>query len=221
MQLIAEKRTTLGKRVYNLRSDRKLPAVVFGKGLDSTPVVVDLMTFLKVYRQAGETELVDLKIGDSTEKVLIKQAQVDPVTMQIVHVSFHQVNLKEKIQAEIPVEIIGDDVNELVKSKDALPLVLLTEIKVEALPADLPNKFTVDISGLAEIGDGITVSQLVYDKEKIELVDYEDDELIVKLDYAVQEESEETEAVDEAELIEKLEATEETAKEDDAESEDK
>ncbi len=218
MELTAEKRTQFGKKTKTLRNQRKIPAVVFGKDMDSVAVSVDENAFMKVYEEAGETNLVDLNFVDQHEKVLIKDLQLHPVTSSVVHINFHKVNLKEKISADIPVTVVGEEENELIKSGEALPLLLLSDLTVSALPTDLPDGFEVDVSGLTEIGDGITVSQLKYDRGKIELVDHEDDELVAKLDYAVQEEEPEEE-IEEEELLEQLEVTGEALDEEEGEDE--
>lgn len=207
MQLIAEKRTKLGKKTKDLRKQRKLPAVIFGKGIESIPITVDLNDFIKVFKEAGETNLIELKYNGNIDKVLVKEAQPHPVTSDFLHVNFHKVDLKEKIQADIPVEVVGEEENELVKSKEALPLLIINEITVEALPADLPDSFEVNVTGLKEIGDGITISELGYDRKKVTIVGYEDEDLVVKLDYAVQPEEEE-EAPSEEEMLEQMEVAE-------------
>ena len=209
MELIATKRKELGKSSKKLKKDHKVPGVVFGKGMDSIPVTVGEAAFLKVYTVAGETNLVTLIIDGDKESVLIKSPQQHPVNNSVVHANFHKVNLKEKITADIPVELLGEENNELIQSGEALPLLLLSTISVEALPMDLPNSFVVDISSLSEIGAGITVSELTFDKDKVEIVSNEDDDLVVKLDYGVSEEIEEEEELTEEEMLENVEVTSE------------
>ena len=98
----------------------------------------------------------------------------------------------------------------LVKSGEGMLLTLLSEIEVEALPADLPSSFEIDASHLKEIGEGITIAELKFDKEKVEIVDKEPEEFVVRIDYAEMEEEPEEEAeLTEEELIEGIEATEE------------
>jgi len=109
----------------------------------------------------------------------------------------------------------------LVKSGEALVLTQLNEITVEALPTDLPHEFVVDVSGFAEIGDVITVADLVYDHEKVEVVDHEPEDVVVTLDYATIEEEVEEEEMAEEELIGGLEATEESVKEEAEEGSEK
>ena len=119
MQILAEKREKLGKQSKKLKAVRKIPAVVYGSGLESTALEIDLINFGKVYKEAGETSLIDLKFNDSNEKVLIKEVQYNPVTLIPLHASFFKVNLKEKIKANIPVHVIGEEESPIIKSKEA------------------------------------------------------------------------------------------------------
>ena len=185
---------------------------MYGHHFDSVPLTVDLHEFSKVYGEVGETALVDITYPNGAEKALIKEVQMHPVTGIPLHVSFYKVNLKEKITAEVPVEVVGEEKNPLLKSGEGLLLMILNTIEVQCLPTDLPQHFTVDISHIKNIGDGITIGELDYNKEKVELTgELEDDELILKIDYAEMQEEPEEGAVDEATAIEAMEATEETA----------
>lgn len=210
MEIVAEKRTEFGKKTKKIRREKKLPAVVYGAGIESISLTIDSLNFIKVFREAGETALVDLKFNGSNEKVLIKEVQVHPVTLGPIHVSFHKVDLTEKIRANIPVEIVGEEESPIVKSGEGLVLTLLNEIEVEALPADLPQAFEVDVSHLKKLDEAITVAELKYDKEKVEIVSAEDEDLVAKIDFAEMEEVEEEEELTEEELVEGVEATEET-----------
>lgn len=214
MEITAQKRQETGKKVQALRKARYIPAVIFGKGMDSVSVTVDLNKFIKVFDEVGETGLVDVDVDGSKTKVLIKDVQYDPISLTPIHASFHKVNLKEKIEANIPVKVIGSEENELVKNGEGLVLVLLNEIKVEALPADLPSEFTVDVSGITELGGGITVAELNYDREKVEISDLEPEELVVKIDKAEMEEI--VEEVSEEEALAQVEASEELTEEEKA-----
>ena len=206
MEIIATKREKLGKQNKSLRREREIPAVIYGVGMESTNLTIKSNDFIKLYKEAGETSLVDVKFNESNEKVLIKEVQLHPVTLAPIHVSFHKVDLTETIRANIPVEIIGEENSPVVISGEGMVLVLLNEVEVEALPSDLPSNFVVDISHLKEIGQAVTVAELNFDKEKVEVVGAEDDELVVKIDYAEMAEEEEEE-VSEEELIEGMEVT--------------
>ncbi|MBD3365869.1 50S ribosomal protein L25 [candidate division WWE3 bacterium] len=211
MQLIAEKREQFGKKAKRIRQDRKVPAVIFGPDIDSIPITIDNNEFVRIYREAGETTLVDIAVEGVKEpyKVLIKELQLNPVNYSVLHASFYKVNLKEKTTADIPVVIEGDQEIDLVKKGEALVLTQLNEITVSALPMNLPREFVLDVSGFEEIGDSLTVADLEFDEDKVEVVEHGTEDIVAVLDYATIEEEEEEEALTEEELIEGLEATEE------------
>jgi len=209
MELIGQKRQKLGKKAKSLKKEGLVPGVVFGRGLESINISLDQHRFSKALEEAGETDLIDLKIEKNIYKVLIKDVQYDPITDKIIHAGFYKPDLTQKTQAQVPVTLVGEEQNELITSKEALALLLLQEITVEALPQDIPHEFLVDISDLNEIGQGITIAELDYNKEKVEIPDLDPEEYIVRLDYAEMEEIEEEEEVSEEEAIEMLEATEE------------
>lgn len=164
------KRSLIGKKVKNLRNQGFLPANIFGKGLDSVAVSVRLKDFQSIYKEAGETQLVYLQLeGEDKERpVLIGNVQYDPVTDKIFHIDFHQVNLKEKVTANIPVELIGE--SPAAKEFQAVVVANISEIEVEALPTDLPENIPVDISVLKVIGDSIKISDLDIDRSKVEVL---------------------------------------------------
>ncbi len=219
MEITAEKRTALGKQNKKLRKDRKVPAVMYGKGLDPINLTVGIVEFIKVFKEAGESTLIDLVVAGKKEPVLVDEIQVHPVTGSPIHVNFHKVNLKEKIKANVPVEIINEEINPFVKSGEGLILTLINEVEVEALPTDLPHKFEIDVAGLG-LGHGITVAELSFDKTKVEVVSLGEDEMIVKLDAGRMEEVAEEVAKSEEELIAGVEATKEKKEEEGEEEKD-
>ncbi|MDO8570860.1 MAG: 50S ribosomal protein L25 [Candidatus Daviesbacteria bacterium] len=184
--LKAEEREILGKKVKNLRSQGLIPAHVFGKGLQTEHVTVSALEFKKVYDQAGETGLIDLKIGaEKIRPVLIRGVQLDPVRDNLLHIDFYQVNLSVKVKVFVPIEIIGEEA-EAVHTGEAVVIQPMSEIEVEALPADLPEKITVDITSLKAIDDAILVSGLSVPEGVTILA--EPEAVVVKLDSAVTEE---------------------------------
>ncbi len=184
--LKAEEREILGKKVKNLRSQGLIPAHVFGKNLATEHVSVKALDFKRVYDEAGETGLIDLKIGaEKVRPVLIRGVQLDPVRDNLLHIDFYQVNLLEKVRVSVPIEIFGEEA-EAVHTGEAVVIQPISEIEVEALPADLPEKITVDITSLKAIDDAILVSSLNIPEGVTVLADPE--AVVVKLDSAVTEE---------------------------------
>lgn len=208
MELNANIRQVKGSQVKNLREDFKVPAVVYGLGNPSISLEIGYNEFVKVYKAAGQTSLIDLKFDGKTKKVLVKELQKDPVSGKVIHISFLEVNLKVKIKAYIPVVITGEEESSVLKSGEGILNVIKQEIHVEALPTDLPHEFTIDVSGLENIGDEIKISQIAFDREKVSLVDDSEDDLVLNIDRPQEEVAEEV-TVSEEEMIANLEATNE------------
>lgn len=184
LSLQAEERALLGKKVKNLRKDGKLPGHVFGKGLETEHVSVDGKIFLKTFKEAGETGLIDLKIGtEKVRPVMVRGVQYDPVSGQPLHIDFYQVNLTQKVKVPVPLVLIGEQ-PEAVKLGEAIVLQTLNEVEVAALPTDLVENIEVDITSLKNIDDAITVGQLNYDRSKL-TIEAGEEEIVVKLAPAV------------------------------------
>ena len=155
--LKAEKRSILGSKVKRLRKQGLIPATVFGRTVDSLSVQVSAVEYNRVYKQAGDTSIIWLTIeGEEKERpTLVKGTASNPMTGDTLHIDFHQVNLKEKVTAWVPVELEGEA--ELVKNGSAVLDLQLKEIEIEALPTEIPEKIVFDISNLKEIGDHLKV----------------------------------------------------------------
>ncbi|MBI5613313.1 50S ribosomal protein L25 [Candidatus Gottesmanbacteria bacterium] len=169
--LTAKERTLVGRKVKNLRKEGNLPASLYGKHIKSQSLAVSEELFTEVYDKAGETGLIELKVGSEVKPVLVHTVQIDPVSDAILHVEFYQVNLKEKVKAKVPVVQTG--VSPAMTEKLGVLLTLLDEIEVEALPTDLPEKIEVDVSTLARVDQEIRVSDLKVPSEVTILSDGE------------------------------------------------
>lgn len=157
-KLQAEIREKLGKKVKQLRHDGKMPANVYGKHIDSRAIQVSYADFLPMYKELGETGIIDLVIDGSAVPVLIKNPQVNYKSNTPFHVDFFQVNLKEKIKTSVPVKLVGEP--QAVTDKLGLLMQVLNEIEIEALPEALPEAIEADTTTLAEVGEMLEVSDL-------------------------------------------------------------
>lgn len=158
-----EKRTLVGKKVKKLRREGILPANIYGRAFTSTAVQLPLKEFVSLFKKVRETGLIDVQLNGKTIPALIHNVQIDPRTQLPTHADFYKVNLKEKIKASIPVVTIGE-AGAVVEKKGVL-LQLLSELEVEALPTDLPEKVEVNVEELKEINDQISISQITLPKE--------------------------------------------------------
>lgn len=160
--LNAEARKILGKQVKKLRREGLIPANVYGKGLNSKALQVKASDFQTVYKQVGETGLVELKVDEQIHPVLIKNLQMDYSSNAPLHADFYQVNLKEKVKTMVPIELVGEP--KAVSEKIGVLLQTLSEVEVEALPDRIPDHIEANVEGLAEIDAGLTVADLKVDE---------------------------------------------------------
>lgn len=188
VKLKAEKRIILGRKVKTLRKQGIFPANIYGKAVKSQAIQLKLSDFEKVFREVGETGLVELVVGPKKVPVLVHNVQTDPVTDALIHADFLQVDLKEKVTAQVPVELTGESPAE----KQGLGTVVkhVEEIEVEALPTDLPEKFEIDLSILTEVDQSISVGDMKVDKKKVE-IKVEPERILVKVEPLRKEEEEE------------------------------
>jgi len=203
--LAVEKRTVLGKKVKKLRKEGILPANVYGKDMKSASVQVAYKDFMAVFNEVHETGLVDLSgVDKEALPVLIHNVQINPRSQEPVHADFFKVNLKEKITAKIPVVSVGETKAEL--DKVGLLEQPMSEVEVEALPTDLPEKIEVNVENLAVVDDQILVSDLKVDAGVTVLS--EPSQVVFKIGELVTKEMEEQAAADEAEAAEAAAETE-------------
>ncbi|HYM65022.1 MAG TPA: 50S ribosomal protein L25 [Candidatus Sulfotelmatobacter sp.] len=156
-KLKVEKRKVLGKEVKKLRREGFLPANVYGKNIKSEAVQALFKDFQEVYEKAGETGLVDLDLDGKLIPVLIHNVQKN-FRGVVLHADFFQVNLKEKVKSNVPLEIVGEP--KAVSDKIGILMNILSEVEVEALPEELPENIEVNVEHLANIDDQITVGEL-------------------------------------------------------------
>lgn len=179
LELEVSKRDIKGKKVRFLRRSGLVPCNIYGHGIESMPVQVEARKLSQVLHSAGGTDLVSLKMkGDNAPgKVLIREVQRNPMTGEPIHVDFYQVNMAEKLKAEVPLVFTGEA--PALKLKNVSLMHALTSIHIEALPDDLPHNIEVDISSLAQPEDALHVKDLRISDKITVLTD--PDQMIIKV----------------------------------------
>lgn len=177
-QINAEIRTVFGRKVKGLRSQGLLPATIYGHKFEPVSIQFVNKELEKIFEEVGESGLVELTIGDKKYPIIFRNPQYHPLFDTLVHIDCYKVNLKEKITATVPVELVGESF--AVKSGNVL-IEVTNEVEVEALPTDLPEKIEVDISKLENVDDAITVADLAVDKSKVEIKTH-GEQIIVKIE---------------------------------------
>jgi large subunit ribosomal protein L25 len=193
LELNAKHRKVLGKQVKGLRREGLLPAVLYGVGIDPMPIELITGDAIKILSGTGGSTLVSLKVDGDTHQVLVREIQRDVIRGDLKHIDFLKVAMDVVIKTEVPIELIGEA--PAVSEQGGLLVAGLSEIEVEALPSDLPDRITVDVSVLLEIDDAITVADLMIG-ERVEVLS-EPDEIIAHVIYQAEEVIEEEEEVEE------------------------
>ncbi len=176
-----------------IRADKKIPAVVYGKGVESTSITIDYAEFIKVYREAGESTIVNLSVDGKNYSVLIHETSRHAVKGDFIHVDFLAVPMNEEVEVSVPLVFVGESEAE---KHGAVIVKVLHEVTVSALPANLPHEVKVDISALNEIHSHIKISDLKLPKG-ITLVDDANDIIVSATEAEKEEEIAEVESVEE------------------------
>jgi len=221
VQLNAKIRKTLGKKVKILREKGILPACLYGYKLEPLSLEIDKKDFEKVYKQAGQSTMIELNIDPLPAKtkakmVLIHDLARDPVTDEFIHVDFYQVKLDKSITAEVP--LIFESEAPAVKEKEGVLVKNITSVEVEALPLDLPRDIKVDLSKLKAFEDRILIKDLVV-SEKVEIKESPEEVVALVMPPRTKEELEALEEKPE-EKVEEVEGVEKEGEEE-AEGEEK
>ncbi len=207
VKISANKRTLVGKQVKQIRNQGRTPAILYGYGVDPKPIDLDSRELWRMLTQVSGSTLIGLDIDGEEHNVLIRDIQYDVLTRDALHVDFLRVAMDETIKTMVPVELVGE--SPAVTQLGCLLVTGLNEIEIEALPGDLPDRITIDLSGLATSDDSYKVADLVVGKGVTVLTDpHEPIASIVVPALEVEEEEEEGEEVlfeevSEPEVIEK------------------
>ena len=183
----AEKRTVTGKQVKALRREGKLPAVIYGRHIDPISIVLEAHSASRTLAKASSSTLVNIELDGKQYPTLVREKQLDFIRNSLIHVDFMAVSMTEKITASVGVHITGEA--PAVKEYGAILVTGLTELEVECLANDLPERFTVDVSGLTEISSGVYVRDVI-PPANVEILDDPDEMIVVATAMAAEEEEE-------------------------------
>lgn len=158
IELTLVERKVQGKQVKQLRRDGLVPAVIHDHGKASKIVMVPYLDVFKVYQQAGKHHPLALTFGKDKYMAMIKDVDFDPKKHQLRHVVFNAIKQDEKVTTEVPIRLDGEIPAEKV---GLVVFPQMDAIEIEAYPKDLVDEIVIDASGLTEIGDKITVADIV------------------------------------------------------------
>lgn len=212
--LAAEHREVTGKAVSRMRKAGRLPAVVYGHGLDSANVSVDTHEFEQLRRHTGPNALVDLSIdGKKSQPVLISSVQVHPVNRRALHLDLFLVRMTEEMTVDVPLVPVGESL--AITQLGGTLLHVTDTVRVKALPDHLPQSIEYSIESLVDFDAQLHVRDLTVPSDVTLLND--GDEIVAKVQ-APRVEVEEVPVAAEGEAPEAAEAPDGGAPESDAAS---
>ena len=169
LKLNVTARTETGKALEALRQNDLIPAVVYGHDVDPVSLSVNYLDFSRAFKTAGESTLIELSLdGKKPVNVIIQDVATHPLTGRFMHVDFYQVNMKEEIETDVPLEFVGESA--AVKALSGVLVRSLEEVKIKCLPSNLPHALEVDLAKLATFDDAIKVGDIVL-PQGVELLD--------------------------------------------------
>jgi large subunit ribosomal protein L25 len=182
MDLTVEKRDG-SKSPNTLRREGVLPAVLYGRSEEATPISVDLKTFQKLFKAAGESTVISL-VGLGTAKdALIQEVSFNVLTGEPIHADFYAIQKGQSVTVSVPLEF--DGVSPAVKDLGGILTKVIHEIEIECEPKDLPHAIHVDISKLTNLDSQILVSDLTFPKSA--KVSLEPEEVVATISVAKEE----------------------------------
>jgi large subunit ribosomal protein L25 len=161
LSLQAETRKDFKKSyTKKLRNEGKIPATLYGKGIESKSLQLDLNDMVQLLRTpGGRLALIDLKVDGKAEKahpVMIQTIQREPIGKKIRHVDFHRISMNEPVTAVVPITLLGEAAGQ---SEGGVVEQPTSDLHVKALPDHIPTHIDVDITHLA-LGDSVHVADI-------------------------------------------------------------
>jgi len=156
--LEAKKRTTTKRSELNaLRQQGMIPAVLYGKAVESTPIAIDRGTFLQCYKKSfNELAFYEIELDGAKHHTILKDKLIHPVTRNILHIDFMVIEESAQMEFEVPVQYIGEAIG--TKEGGFVDVVQRT-VKVTCRAKDLPDDIQLDISGM-RVGDTMHIKDL-------------------------------------------------------------
>jgi large subunit ribosomal protein L25 len=222
IQLNAKTRKKLGRNAKKLRREGVVPAILYGHKIKNINIKVDERDFEEVFKKAGESTLIDLKIisqdgKGEVRKVLVHGAQRDPVKGNFLHIDFYQVKMTEKITTEVVLNFVGESL--AVKNFGGILIKNSDKIQIECLPQDLIRDIEVDVSKIENLEESICVKDLSVPKS-VNILANPEEQVATVIPPSVQEEEEKEEEERKAEDVEEVKAEEKESDEEDKKEKD-
>ena len=161
--IVAEIREDVGKGASRrLRREGKVPAVIYGGRRDPVTLAVQQRELLhEVENESFFSSILEIKVGkDRTQQAVVRDMQRHPYKPAILHIDFMRVSAEEVLRISVPIHFVGEDISPAGKESGVVIQHQVTEVEISALPRDIPEYLSVDLSDM-EAGDAVMLSSIV------------------------------------------------------------
>ncbi len=177
--LVAQERKDFKKSTLKtLRNDGEIPAIVYGREINTKSIFIKNIDLRKVIRDVGRNGIISLNLNEKSKNVILRDYQNNPVTKDILHVDFLQVDKHTEIDTSVSVILKGTSNGEKV---GGIAKQLLHELNITAKVNDIPDSIEIDITNF-EIGHTVQIADIKKDYSNCTFK-HEDEETIMMVDY--------------------------------------
>src|SRR5881296_3231117 len=164
--LTATTREKTGKgAARQARFNKQVPAVIYGHGRATQPLMVDALALEKALTGIEpESTLIELTVDGKKARTLIREIQRHPLRPDIIHVDFYEIHADEKVKLKVPVRLVGSP--DGVRNAGGVLDQVTREVEIEVLPENIPDRVELDVTAL-KIGDSLHVRELIIPNAKI------------------------------------------------------
>ncbi|MDE5415991.1 50S ribosomal protein L25/general stress protein Ctc [Alkalihalobacterium chitinilyticum] len=183
------------------REDGQVPGILYGKKIESQPIAVDQINFVKLIRDEGRNSIISLDVNGKKHEVMVYDMQVDPLKNELVHIDFCAVDMSSEVDTEVKVHLVGEAPG---VGEGGMVSHLVHQLSIRALPSEIPSEITVDISNL-NIGDSIQVKDII-GQQSVEITNDPEETIVTVLVQPAEQESGQVEEEGEPEAVQGDEA---------------
>jgi large subunit ribosomal protein L25 len=161
-------------RSKKIRQEGSIPAVLYGKDIDAKTITVDTKDFKEILKSEGRNAIVDIELDGESYFAMLKDVQTHPITNDILHLEFYNIDRSQKVEVTIPIRLVGKEISKI----EGAVVHQLDEVEIRCPSTKIPRQIELDITELT-LGHSLHVSDL----EKIEDIEILNDpeEMIVSV----------------------------------------
>lgn len=170
-----ERQVSKHSAVRSLRDEGQIPAIIYGRNMESKPVQISYADFTKTIRENGRNGIIILQVSDQKHSVILHDIQKDPLKSEIIHADFQVVDMLREVEIDVNIHLVGDAPG--VKGGGVLQQ-SLHQLSIRVLPKNIPQAIEINVENL-HVGDTISVQDVV--THGLFEINHEEDQVIASI----------------------------------------